>query len=519
MKIETVLDRSKLDHDAPGKVHLMVGLTPPEITEAKRKPIDVVVALDTSGSMDDPATTEVGGPTKMKLAKEAVRKFVEQLQNGDRVGIVTFETSVQVLVPLRELTAEHRTKFTEQVASLSPGGSTDLVGGAVRALSLLDECKESKDRTRRVILFTDGLPTAGITGHGQVMAAIEKKLDKRTPISTLGFGAGIVPGGAGDGGYDPELLTSIAKMAGGEFYHASGPDGILAAFALELGALRSAAETGVKVEVKPSGKVTVQEVLNDCTVETKDGTTTIDVGHLYGGEPYYLVLALDVPKVEKIFPRDVLACTIRVTGVETASGNLDDKRDVHFRYVKAEEADTTPNPAVEEQKVRLMAARAVEEAYNKARAGDYDGAMRGVRRVAILAMAVGTDESMALAGGLEEIAGDVGDELRFARRGGSVRSAATSLGNRRGSNTGYGDIDRTYTSSAKGEATRHMGVKSSSSPSAPSKPSSPPSPRPAFAPPRHRPGVRPDPKPSQTGSVDSGTESQSGPDKRRSRTW
>ncbi|MBI4142997.1 VWA domain-containing protein, partial [Candidatus Uhrbacteria bacterium] len=211
METTVRMDRSKVNHKDPGAVHAMVSITAPEVTAADRKPIDVVVAIDVSSSMTEPATTAHDGASKLELAKQAVRRFIENLAPGDRVGIVTYSTDVDVLAPLRELTEDYRREVTAKVGALAPVSATDLVGGALRALGLLKECAADVGRTRRVLLFTDGLPTHGITKYADVVRAITAQLDGKTPISTFGFGAAVVANGVGGGGYDPELLLAIAK--------------------------------------------------------------------------------------------------------------------------------------------------------------------------------------------------------------------------------------------------------------------------------------------------------------------
>lgn len=432
MKIETRLDRGRINHEAPGDVHLMVSVAAPEVEEAKRKPIDVVIALDISSSMSDPATAASPTPTKLELAKVAARRFVENLDRRDRVGIVVYSTEVTVLAPIVELTEAQRLRLIEQISQLQPIANTDLTGGCLRSLALLTEEPASEGRVRRVILFTDGLPTVEPRKYPDVMMAIRARLDGKTPITTIGFGAKIVEDGAGSGGYDPELLTSIARESGGNFYHAESADGILETFALELGALRSVAATDVRLEVRTGAGIRVKEVLNDFTVRTEDnGVVTVTIGQLYSGERQDVVIALEVPVRDTAFPRDTLAASVRFTGVETKGGAFDLTEEAKFRYVEASEADQQPDQAVEEQRLRLKAAQAIADAYRYAARGDYQRAVTRVREVRMLLMRFGSRESQIIVAVLQKIEVDVGDAQRFAQRGASVRAAAGSTAMRR----------------------------------------------------------------------------------------
>ncbi|MDP3774068.1 MAG: VWA domain-containing protein, partial [Gemmatimonadales bacterium] len=343
MKIAARLDRRKINHNEPGDVHLMVSVEAPEVEEAKRKPIDAVLVIDVSTSMNEAATALPNSPTKLALAKDAAARFVQNLTAKDRVGLVVYSDDAQIVAPVGPLTSERRATLAERIGHLKVVNGTNLVDGALRGLRCMAECPADGDRVRRVILFTDGLPTVGIRGSNDIVVrAIAERLDGKTPITTIGFGERVVESGQGSGGYDPVLLTAIAERSGGGFYHAEGMDGILGAFALELGALRSVAATDVRVAITPGSDITVAKAYNDRPTSAKDGTTVVELGQLYGGETQHIVVKLQLPKREKAFPRDTLAAKVVVSGVSTASGAFQDEQRVEFRYVEASEADTKP---------------------------------------------------------------------------------------------------------------------------------------------------------------------------------
>lgn len=458
MQIEAKLDRRKINHEAPGAVHLMVTATAPEVAESQQKPRDLVIAIDVSSSMSDPATAAGPIPTKLELAKVAARRFVENLDHRDCVGLVVYTDEVMVLTSIAELTETHRALLIERIGQLQPVSGTNLTDGCLRSLALLAECPASNDRVRRVILFTDGLPTVGVTKYPEVMEAIRARLDGKTPITTIGFGAKIVPTGTGQGGYDPELLTSIARESGGNFIHAEGADGILEAFALELGALRSVAATDVRLEIRPGADVHVKEVLNDFTVRTEGDIVTVTIGPLYSGERQHIVIALELPVRDHAFPRDTLAAAVRLTGVETTGGAFDLKEDTRFQYVKPSEADAEPDPVIEEQRLRQRAAQAIAEAYRYAAKGEYGQAVERIRVVRLALMRFGSRDSQVIVGVLQQIEIDVGDRQRFAQQGGSIRAASQTTGMGRSSSPRRSDyFGGHHTSVAQKDAQRDMG--------------------------------------------------------------
>ncbi|MDO8622309.1 MAG: VWA domain-containing protein [bacterium] len=444
MKIAARLDRGKIDHNEPGDVHLMVSVDAPEVEEAKRKPMDVCLVIDVSTSMTEAAAPRPDSPDKLALAKAAAARFIENLTAQDRVGLVAYSDGVIVLAPVADLTTVHRRMLAEQIAGLHVIGGTNLVEGTLRGLGCMADLQRKflagtttveEDRVRRVILLTDGLPTTGITQHAAVLGAIQARLDRRTPITTIGFGASA---GAGQGCYDPELLTAIARTSGGNPYHAEGMDGLLEAFALELGSLRSVAAADVRVTITPGSDITVAKCYNDLPTSVKDGATVIDLGSLYGGETQHVVVKLQIPKRDKAFPRDTLAAKVVVSGVGTAGGAFQNEQRAEFRYVEASEADTKPDAVVEEQRLRLKAARAVKRAYEEARAGNHQQAAARIRVVRMQLMQFGSHESQVLVVALQAIEVDIADPSRFAQRAGEIHAASSGMGARRTTSFGPG---------------------------------------------------------------------------------
>lgn len=447
MQVSVKLDRSNLNRAKPGPVHLMVSLTAPEVAEEERKPIDVVLALDVSPSMSDPATADLHGPSKFDLMKDAARQFIKELRPDDRLGIVAYSGAAHVIAPLTTLTDAERATLNQRIAQLVMGPGTDLVAGALRGLAVMSDCAPNEKRTRRVMLFTDGLPTVGVQKHEDVVRAIGAKLDGKTPITTVGFGAQIVANGIGDGGYDPELLTSIAKLAGGHFYHADA-EGILQAFALELGALRSIAATDVQVEITPGKGIEIQSVFGEFTVTKKGGVFTVSVGNLHGGEKQYVLAELKVPTQDTVSMHEAPAGSVTVTGVETVIGEaFKEQQEARFRYVQSDEADQKPDPTVEAERLRYLAAKKLEQAFAMAQAGDHGQAAMAIEEMIPGLAALGTPEAAMLADSLSAVGHDLRDSGRFRAQAGSIRATTHAFATRRAAGSSY--ADRSYMTRAQ----------------------------------------------------------------------
>ena len=194
---------------------IVVALARPQrglaLTTVPEEGIDVVVALDVSGSMQQRAGR--GEPTsKLVAAKVAIDEFVRDLE-GDRVGLVTFQATALLMSPL----TLDRVALARQVWSVEPGLVTDgtAIGlGLSEAVNLL---RDSPARSRVAVLLTDGENNAGDVPPLQA-ARIAEALGVR--VYTIGFhgaarSAGVV---------DVRLLQQIASSTGGAYFDASSPD-------------------------------------------------------------------------------------------------------------------------------------------------------------------------------------------------------------------------------------------------------------------------------------------------------
>lgn len=140
--------------------------TPANVADAPRDPVDLVLVLDFSGSMNEPAP--VGGAPKVEVLKDAVELFLKTWKQyavrPDRIGVVYFSSTVAVesggLIDFATLPpgTTIETKINELIAAVrarAAGGSTAMGGGLQSALNILQ--LGAPNRRRQVILFTNGM--------------------------------------------------------------------------------------------------------------------------------------------------------------------------------------------------------------------------------------------------------------------------------------------------------------------------------------------------------------------------
>ncbi len=172
---------------------------------------DLMLAIDISQSMDIKDYSNVDGQRvdRLSVVKEVVQGFIQR-RKEDRLGLVVFGTGAYPQAPL---TLDHASLqlLLDEVASGMAGPNTAIGDAIGLTIKLLDQAQE---REKVLILLTDGNDTgSAITPvHAAQMAA-----NRGIVVHTIGIGD---PAAMGDGKVDLDLLRSIARTTGGQFFRA-----------------------------------------------------------------------------------------------------------------------------------------------------------------------------------------------------------------------------------------------------------------------------------------------------------
>ncbi|KAG8690723.1 hypothetical protein FRC09_011867 [Ceratobasidium sp. 395] len=135
----------------PSTQELLVSLVPPtepkpagEKMMGKRAPLDLCLVIDVSGSMDSEAPVpgeqdknETTGLSVLDIVKHATRTIIESMDDEDRVAIVTFSDSSEVVAPLTAMTIENRASVWNKVDALRTKGMTNLWDGLKTGMNLV----------------------------------------------------------------------------------------------------------------------------------------------------------------------------------------------------------------------------------------------------------------------------------------------------------------------------------------------------------------------------------------------
>ncbi len=185
--------------------------------------VDIVIALDISGSM---RAEDFKPKNRLEVARDRVQTFIEG-RPSDRMGLVVFAALATTRCPL---TQDHEMlrQFLEQVDFPPPEQDGTALGmGLATAVNRL---RESKARSRVVVLVTDGVNNRGQIGP---KAAAEAARALGVKVYTIGVGTegeAPIPVNIGGGAIryvmqriemDEDLLREIAEATDGRYYRAT----------------------------------------------------------------------------------------------------------------------------------------------------------------------------------------------------------------------------------------------------------------------------------------------------------
>ena len=256
-----------------GRAFLQLTLTAPEGAGRERKPVNLCVVLDRSGSM--------GEEGKIVNAKAALNALIDRLSRDDIFSLVIYDDVVDVLRPAG--CAGDRRELHDLVEGIQPRGWTNLGGGMLEGFSQVERYA-GKEYVNRVVLLSDGLANRGITDPRELGREVRRYRECSISLTTMGVGLD----------YNENLMTSLAGEGGGNYYFIESPRHLASLLGKEFDMLGCVVAQSTAIELTLGRGVNVLDVVGtDFTAG--DGRLRIPVGDVYAGQRREFTVELDIP--------------------------------------------------------------------------------------------------------------------------------------------------------------------------------------------------------------------------------
>jgi Ca-activated chloride channel family protein len=174
-------------------------------------PLNLCLILDKSGSMH-------GQPIQTVI--QAVEQLLDRLQPGDRISVVAFAGSAEVIIPNQEIHNVESIKL-QLKKKLNAGGGTVIAEGLQQGITEL--MKGTRGAVSQAFLLTDGHGESslkiwkleiGKDDNKRCLELAHKAAKINLTINTLGFG----------NSWNQDLLEKIADAGGGTLAHIERPE-------------------------------------------------------------------------------------------------------------------------------------------------------------------------------------------------------------------------------------------------------------------------------------------------------
>jgi Ca-activated chloride channel family protein len=199
----------------PAQPERVLGLPEPRVLDAvkkawreDRKPANVLLVVDTSGSMND--------ENRLANAKQGLRAFLREVAPQDRVGLTIFNDKVTPLSPIAPI-GGNRGRLQGLVSGLVADGGTAIYDATDEGVGHVQKLADTS-RINAVVLLTDGEDTDSTTSVQALVRKLDEQGDssRRVRVFTIAYSAGAA--GAA------ERLAQISGASGGKPYTGNTDD-------------------------------------------------------------------------------------------------------------------------------------------------------------------------------------------------------------------------------------------------------------------------------------------------------
>jgi Ca-activated chloride channel homolog len=197
-----------------------------------RADLDLAVVVDRSGSM-----AEAG---KMQAVRDALHTLVKKLTPRDRVSIVLFDDTVDLLVA--PTAVADVAVLDQKIDTIQERGATDIELGLERGFEILANDQAPANLSKRVMLLTDALPNTGATSARSFVGLATKYAEQGIGLTAFGVGLD----------FGVQLADQISHVRGGAYFYLESPAKVSKVFDRDFDLMVTPIAYDLKIDVSGS---------------------------------------------------------------------------------------------------------------------------------------------------------------------------------------------------------------------------------------------------------------------------
>jgi Ca-activated chloride channel family protein len=254
---------------------LLASVTGADTAGPTAAPMNLAIVIDRSGSMKG---------ARIANAMEAAVGIVERMRDEDRVTVVAFDTTAEVIVPPSPAGVGARPFIESAIRRIRLGADTCISCGLETAMTQLASAPIAGDHVDRMILLSDGEANHGIKEVTGLRAMAGRMRDRGCSITTMGV----------DVDFDEKVMAAIASESNGRHYFVQNASALPSIFEQEFDSLLATVARDGELEVKLAPGVEVEQVF-DRSFRREGSSVLVPFGTFSAKQEKTVLMKLRVP--------------------------------------------------------------------------------------------------------------------------------------------------------------------------------------------------------------------------------
>jgi Ca-activated chloride channel family protein len=301
LRVAASLDRTAVLAGGDNERFLTITVSAPAaLGDGDRRPVDLSVVMDVSGSM--------AARGKMEEARRSAKALATQMGPADTFSLVVFNDDATTVIPARRM--DDPRAVANAIDRIYEGGGTNLYAGMDRGAEQVRRSRTDGAVSRMVVL-SDGNANIGITDPGALSRFAADLAADGITVSTVGMGLD----------YNEDLLAHLADLGGGSYHFVAPGTSMEHVFQQELVNTSTVVGQGTVVHVELPPEVSPVELIGWEGTRNGNGWDVF-VGDVYAGGTKKVVARV---RVRPTSGQGELA----VAAVDARYHDIPDGRDAH----------------------------------------------------------------------------------------------------------------------------------------------------------------------------------------------